>query len=135
MANESTVWIRLKEILKKHHPVRVENSACPGYPDVDSALGQIELKCRNNWTVKKTVNFKELHFSPEQRIWLFRRWKAGGSCFLLIQIEDTWYLVPGDKAFSLPEICTQQQLQDHSVFYEKVKLFTQEDFVRCMTRN
>ena len=77
--------------------VAVENPAHPGTPDVNYVGGWIELKYLPAWPVKGGV-LRIRHFTKQQRIWLERRWGAGGNAYLLLQVGTDWMLFNGGDA-------------------------------------
>lgn len=104
MKPESAMWKKLQPVLRaaKLDPVRVENPIHPGTPDVNLAGGfWLELKCVEAWPVRGNSLFRIRHFTPDQRVWLYRRWKCSpGSTFLLLEVraETQWLLFDGDVA-------------------------------------
>lgn len=85
------------DALRGLDPVRVENPCHPGTPDINFAEGWIELKKAARWPPKGGV-LALPHFTPQQRIWLRRRFEVGGNVYLLLQVRDDWLLFRGDKA-------------------------------------
>ena len=74
----------------------VENPACPGTPDVQFIGGWIELKFREEWPKREDTTVRIEHFTPQQRVWLLRRWMAEVNlrtpeprCWLLLYVEET----------------------------------------------
>lgn len=104
MRRESAMWTKLRPILlaAKLDPVRVENPIHPGTPDVNIADGRwIELKCIAAWPVRPSTPVRIPHYTPQQRVWLYRRWKtAPGSTLLLLSVlsDRQWLLFDGDVA-------------------------------------
>ena len=104
MRAESAMWKKLRPFLltAKLDPVRVENPIHPGTPDVNLSNGKwIELKCIPRWPVRDTTIVRISHYTPQQRVWLYRRWKyAPGSTLLLLEVraEQQWLLFDGDVA-------------------------------------
>jgi hypothetical protein len=103
MKNESQMWKRLRPYLQaaKLDPVRVENPIWPGTPDVNLANGSwVELKCIPEWPAADSI-LRIRHFTPQQRVWLYRRWKyAPGTTHLLLEVRaaQQWLLFDGDVA-------------------------------------
>lgn len=99
--NESRLRQRVVRLLSEHglDAVSVENSAYPGTPDINYVGGWVELK----WVQKrpKRAPVRTPHFTPQQRVWLRRRWHAGGRAYLLLQVEDSYYLFNGCVASRL----------------------------------
>jgi hypothetical protein len=104
MRSESAMWQKIRPVLlaAKLDPVRVENPIHPGTPDVNLATGLwIELKCIASWPVRAATPVTVRHFTPQQRVFLFRRWKyAPGTTLLLMEVRATaqWLLFDGDVA-------------------------------------
>lgn len=103
MRNESLMWKKVRPILlaARLDPVRVENPIHPGTPDVNLICGWIELKCLQRWPIRDSSYVRIPHFTPQQRCWLYRRWKySPGSVFLLMEVqsEGQWLLFDGDVA-------------------------------------
>lgn len=74
----------------------VENPACPGTPDVQFIGGWIELKFREKWPKRADTTVRIEHFTPQQRVWLLRRYMAeiklripDPHCWLLLYVEET----------------------------------------------
>ncbi len=80
----------------------VENPAFPGTPDVQHIDGWLELKFREKWPAREDTTVRIEHFSPQQRIWLLRRFMAcekrqmrcehgvhHGQAFLLLYVAET----------------------------------------------
>jgi len=101
---ESIMWKKVRPVLiaAKLDPVRVENPIHPGTPDVNLCDGRwIELKCIPSWPVRASTVVRIGHYTPQQRVWLYRRWKsAPGSTLLLLEVraERQWLLFDGDVA-------------------------------------
>jgi hypothetical protein len=104
MKAESTFWKKLRPVFlaAKLDPVRVENPIHPGTPDVNLADGNwFELKSIPGWPVRAETCLKIGHFTAQQRVWLYRRWKyAPGSTFLLLEVRSSQQalLFDGDVA-------------------------------------
>ena len=98
------MWKKVRPFLlaAKLDPVRVENPIHPGTPDVNLCDGRwIELKCIPGWPVRASTVVRIGHYTPQQRVFLCRRWKyAPGSTLLLLEVraEQQWLLFDGDVA-------------------------------------
>lgn len=98
--NEQGMWahIRPKLTIAGLDPVRVENSAMPGTPDVWYTHGAVELKYAERWPPRGGPLRIE-HYTAEQRVWLYRRARAGGRAFLLLRVGlKKWYLFRAGEA-------------------------------------
>ena len=104
MKAESLQWRKLRPILiaARLDPVRVENPIHPGTPDVNLCDGSwVELKTIKAWPSKATSIVKLSWYTPQQRVWLYRRWKyAPGTTHLLLEVrvDRQWLLFDGDIA-------------------------------------
>lgn len=74
----------------------VENPACPGTPDVQFIGGWLELKFLEEWPKREETTVRIEHFTPQQRVWLLRRYMAcrergtdHGIAYLLLYVQET----------------------------------------------
>lgn len=98
---ESNLNARLMKAMRGLHPVRVENPACPGTPDINYSGGWIESKILNRWPADPQAVVKCDHFTPQQRVWHKRRAVAGGVSYVVIQIEQDVLVLRGNDAADL----------------------------------
>lgn len=123
MKHESRMWreVRPALIAAKLDPMRVENPIHPGTPDVNLCTGDwIELKTIAGWPGGKRKVLLP-HFTPQQRVWLYKRWKfAPRSTHLLLEVRSTreYLLYWGDVAAKivgrLPE--NDHRVQARAIF-------------------
>lgn len=77
-------------------PVRVENPAMPGTPDVNYVDGWIEMKAARGWPVKGGPLQLSHPPTAEQIAWLFRREAFGGKAWLVLSVgagtSREWFL-------------------------------------------
>jgi hypothetical protein len=93
MLPEQEMWDALRPLLKGLDPVRVENPLVgAGTPDVNIVTGWIELKYAKDWPLRGGP-LRVKHFTPQQRGWLERRYKAGGRAWLLLKVGDNEWLL------------------------------------------
>lgn len=85
----------------------VENPAYPGTPDVQYIGGWLELKYLEDWPKREETTVRIEHFSPQQRVWLLRRYLAClkrdhryGSGWLVLYVASTkdWLVFDGETA-------------------------------------
>ena len=104
--SEATQWKTVKAQLAAVDPRRVDNSAGPGTPDVNfggwldgqRVEGWVELKWVREGPANPETPLRVDHFTPQQRIWLRRRWKRGGVALLLLQVGRAWFMLDGATA-------------------------------------
>lgn len=137
MRSESAMWKKVRPFLiaAKLDPVRVENPIHPGTPDVNTTSCWIELKCIDGWPARENSCLRLGHYTPQQRVWLFRRWKyAPGSTFLLLEVRSVrqWLLFDGDVAAKIVGRATMAEhrmnaraVLDESELSELPKIFVE----------
>ena len=113
----------------------VENLCHPGTPDVFYIGGCIECKQADKWPVRHTtpVRFKAV-FKKEQRLFL-RKWhRNGGSCWVMCQIGQEWLLFCGNVAANLLGTLTQEQMyaSAHEVWSSKRQM--EKELVACLSK-
>ena len=108
--SEQKMWVAIRPLFAGLDPVRVENPAHPGTPDVNYIGGWVELKHAYHWPKRPDTVFIIRHFTPEQRTWLIRRWAAGGAVHLLLQVANDWLLFTGPTAAAKLNFCTKMAL-------------------------
>lgn len=97
--------------LRPLHAVAVENPACPGTPDINYVDGWIECKWMRQWPSRDDQPVRVPHFTPQQRLWLRERRRAGGRAWLLLQCGRTWVLLQGERAATLLGEATAGELR------------------------
>lgn len=118
--------------LKGLDPVAVENPAYPGTPDVNYTVGWIELKWLRRWPTncdKSPVLVH--HFTPQQRVWLRKRVRAGGRAYLLLQVGQEWLLFRGDVAALNLGTSTRPELKELAMKYWP-KGLKNEELKQCL---
>lgn len=121
------MWKRIRPVFiaAKLDPVRVENPIYPGTPDVNLCNGHwIELKTIEAWPSRARNLVRIEHFTPQQRVWLYRRWKyAPDSTYLLLEVRSTreWLLFDGDLAAKVVGRATEavHRVYAHAIFHER----------------
>ena len=97
MPHESQAWTVLRPhmVALKMDPVRIENRVLPGTPDVNYIEGWAELKHADRWPPRGGPLRLGHPPTPEQKVWLARRWQAGGNCGLVLRVGLEWFLFRG----------------------------------------
>jgi hypothetical protein len=102
MSREKYMSRRVMIALRSLDPVRVENPALPGTPDINFIGGWLELKSMDAWPKRPSTPLKVPHFTQQQRVWLLRRVRAGGCACVLLRVggkvDGEWLLFAGDVA-------------------------------------
>ncbi len=133
MASEASLWKKVKLWLHLLDPVRIESRLDAGVPDVNCISAWIELKHFDRWDKYDEVNLDEIPFTLEQRIWLRRRWLAGGGAFLLLRIGISIYLFNGLAAFSLPPKLSHIEAANRCVsFWKQSDPFIARELTNCL---
>lgn len=120
--------------LKKLDAVAVENPAYPGTPDVNYIEGWIELKWLRAWPARQDTIVTLKHYTKQQRIFAVRRRRAGGNCWLLLQVRNQWLLLDGAVAAIKLNKSTAKELHDaaHIVWPDGLK---KEELLCCLRQN
>lgn len=115
MGSESSLWSTLRKNMKEYwEPERVENPAGPGTPDVyitmkaNGKMHWIELKHVHKYPKRATTIIKVDHFSPQQKSFIRRHSKYGGSVWVMIQIEKDYFFFHGFNALNIGELTKEE---------------------------
>jgi hypothetical protein len=107
----------LVKLLKPIGAMAVENRVLPGTPDVNYIEGWIELKWLRSWPVGADTVVRIEHFTPQQRVWHFRRRRAGGQSWFLLRCKREWLLLDGAVAALVVCHATRAQLIERAELY------------------
>jgi hypothetical protein len=89
---EARMRQRVVKALRPLDAISVENMVGIGTPDVNYAEGWLELKFKKAWPKRETTALKFPHFTEQQRVWLKRRSRKGGTAYLLVLVGREWFL-------------------------------------------
>jgi hypothetical protein len=124
---------RIVKDLNSLDAVAVENPAKPGTPDVNFAEGWIELKWLRAW---KASNWETPvlipHFTPQQRVFLMKRWRVAQSAWMLLQVGHEWLLFDGEFAAEYVGRVTRQALIEGAVKHWPNGL-KKNELIECLT--
>lgn len=89
---------------------RHEDSSSAGIADVsyvskEGQHGWIELKKLDAWPVYETTPLRIDHYSDFQRIFLKRKGRRGGYCWILVQVARDYFLLDWLVAQDLGRMC------------------------------
>ncbi len=98
MSSDRDMRKRVVNALRDLDAVSVENGCGVGTPDVNFVGGWIELKSMEGWPADEAMPLQVPHFTPQQRVWLTRRTRAGGRAWLLLKVAHDWLLFDGEVA-------------------------------------
>jgi hypothetical protein len=79
-------------------PVRIENSASSGAPDINYLGGWIEDKTIADWPKRENTPVRLPHYTPEQRGWHSRRRRAGGRVHVVLEVMKAETILVFDAA-------------------------------------
>lgn len=96
--NESTLQAKLIKTLERLDACPVENPKRAGTPDINFIGGWMEVKFLPRWPKRDSTVVKLNHFTPQQKVWLWRRCQKGGKAWLFLQVESTYLLFCGSRA-------------------------------------
>jgi len=96
--SEANYWTKVRPMLFGWDPVRIENRAALGTPDVNHIHGWIELKWMPKWPVRADTPVTIDHFTAQQKTWLRRRCVSGGKAHVLLGIGGDNLLIWGEDA-------------------------------------
>ena len=134
--SESALRGKVVRDLKNYDARAVENSVGPGTPDVNCTLGWVELKVLDGW--KRGCDEKPVlldHYVPAQRIWHKRRWRKGGSVWVLLRIGRLeYFLFDGHTAGCHLGKISRPIMKEMCVRYWN-KGYKLEELVECLKRN
>ena len=123
---ESTLWGYIREGMRgMWDATRIESSSGNGVPDVDFGLpgkhGKIELKYIKEWPVREFTKVK-LPLRPEQKLWINQRGKLSGDVWVLIRIENSFFLLKWQQVGSACEGWTKHEwhCRAHECWAEKI---------------
>lgn len=112
---EAALNKKIMKALVGLHPIRVENPACPGTPDINAAGDiWIESKVITAWPSGGVVRVP--HFTPQQRTWHIHRFSCKGHSFVCLQVGKNIFLLDGfDAAKYLGKSWWQQDIEAKSL--------------------
>lgn len=103
MPSESQMSERLMSSLKTYglDPLRIENRIHAGTPDVNYIKGWLELKHADRWPPRGGPLRLKHPPTPQQKVWLYRRWNSGGTAFLVLRVDKEWFIIRGIDVLGL----------------------------------
>lgn len=107
---------RVTRGLREIGAIAVENPVLPGTPDVNYVEGWIELKWLRSWPVQGGV-VSIPHFTPQQKVWHYKRRRAGGNSWFLLQCRREWILLDGAVAAKVINKLTREELIDAGAYW------------------
>lgn len=119
MKPEKKLWERIRRGMgKRWDACRHEDGLARGVPDVswgmDGVNGWLELKSVPKWPGQKAAALEVPHFTPDQRVWLSCRGRAGGNCHLLLEVGDDLLLFD-HRGAEFVGIANREALLSHAV--------------------
>lgn len=130
---ESTLRKRIVKALRPLDAISVENGVGIGTPDVNCTLGWIELKQEDEWP-KRGGPLRVPHYTPQQKLFAIRRERAGGKCWLLIQVGPELILLRGGDAARLLGSSTRDELLAVAVGHWS-RVLDENELIECLKRS
>lgn len=93
--DESDARTLVLAALRPLDPIYVENAARAGCGDVNYVEGWLELKWLASWPKRPETPVNLPEFTPQQRVFLVKRCRAGGQARVLLRVGKSWLLIPG----------------------------------------
>ena len=85
---------KIKELCPKSDTQRHEDRS-EGIPDlsytINGVSGWVELKQVKEWPSRQSTQVKINHYTKFQRVWLFKRSRAGAKCYVLLMTPEEHY--------------------------------------------
>lgn len=110
--SESATRKAFKLMMYGRHPVNIENlltgDAELGTPDVAYSHGFVELKNLDGFPVRASTVVRIPHYTDNQRDWLLAHHRAGGLAWLVIQVEQEWFVFDAERAQEVGLTLTRQ---------------------------
>jgi hypothetical protein len=82
-------------LVKKLVSLDAQSVECPiktGVPDINYRFGWIECKYEPKWPKNLSMPMKFHHpVTPGQKVWMRRRIRKGGMCFLAAKVAMEWF--------------------------------------------
>ena len=82
-------------LVKKLVSLDAQSIECPiksGVPDINFKGGWIECKSEDSWPKNPFIPTKFKHpLLPGQKVWMRRRIRKGGRCFLAAKVASDWF--------------------------------------------
>jgi hypothetical protein len=131
--NENSMWQTLRKgMAGLWIPTRLETSTGNGVPDIAFAIadsknrpieagkfGFMELKYIPKWP-KREGTLVKLPLRPEQKLWLKSRGDLAGNCWVLVRIEDHFFLLDHTEAIEAADGWEQKRYFDNFNWYMKI---------------
>ena len=139
MTPEHQMWKTLsKAVGNLWDATRHEDSISRGVPDVSFAAwgrgGWLELKVLTKWPIRPDTIISLDHFTPQQKVWLWRRGLYGGNTWFLLRVlsKDEWLLYDYTRVREIGCLTQRQMRKKASWIWWDVP--PKEQFVSLITR-
>ncbi len=132
--SEALMRKKLVKNLMRLDAVPIENMLRAGTPDVNFLYGWIECKYMKFWprnAEKNPVRFPH-PLTKEQCLWIKRRCKRGGLCYVAIQVSRDWFFFKGTAITDLFNNMTKPQMIEKCDLYMKSGL-DKEELIKWLT--
>ena len=135
--SESRLWDRLRGAIgRSGHFVRLEFNPEAGIPDVDYCVhgeeGKIELKHVNRRPSREgTAVFTNGGLRDQQVVWIHQRVRHGGRVWILPQIGERLFLVPGSYCRGFNGM-TYHQIEKVAVWSNNERVIMPEEWANLV---
>lgn len=143
--SEANMRRTLVKALKPLHAISIESPVTGlGIPDVNFAGGWIECKYMKHWPYgcdTHPVKFSHT-LSQEQKIWQYKRAKAGGLGLVAAQVSRSWFFFDGLEMMRLWDAMSRPHMEEKALLYmehgldkDKLIIFlVQQSFISARQR-
>lgn len=133
MSEIDTMRPRVIKALRPLNAIAVENSVLAGTPDVNFVEGWIELKWLRTWPARQDTIVRIDHYTPQQKIFAVKRRRAGGNCWMLLQVREQWLLFDGAVAAMVFNKKTAKEMFDaaHKVWPDGLN---EKELLECVSQ-
>ena len=126
---------KIVKLLSGLNAFAVENIALVGTPDINYIEGWIECKWLREWPRRESSPVVLDHpLKLEQKLWIHKRKKKGGNCWVLLQCRRDWLLFDGAVARNILGEATKTELFEQATLFWTSGI-NKEELIKCLQKN